>query len=416
MNGVIQQDSETLSLKSQNTKMYKKFIENTDIRDKFVFIRNDFNVPLSSDGDITDETRITESLRTINYALDKNAKVVCASHLGRPNGQKDEKLSLKQVAERLSSLIGKKVIFNGESTGPSIDKIKNEMKAGDILLLENLRFNPGEKANSEDLSAELARNIEVYVNDAFGTSHRAHASIVGITKHVPISVMGYLLKKEKEFLEMALNNPPEKFTIILGGTKVSEKIGVIENLLGKAKTIIIGGAMAYTFLKAKGEEVGASMVENEFLEFCKNIMETAKDKGVKILLPVDHIAANKIERNITIRMIKPGEGIPPDMLGLDLGFNTVSIFRKEILESQMIFWNGPMGVFEVEDFSGGTMAVAEAVAESPAISIAGGGDTIAAIKLAGVKGNISHISTGGGASLELMSGISLPGIESLTED
>ena len=396
--------------------MYKKFIERTDIRDKFIFIRNDFNVPISSDGDITDETRITESIRTINYALDQKARVVCASHLGRPKGQRDEKLSLKRVAERLSDLIGKEVIFNGETTGPSIDNIKTKMKGGDILLLENLRFDPGEKANSKDFSAELAKNIDVYVDDAFGSSHRAHASIVGITKHVPVSVMGYLLKKEKEFLEMALNNPPEKFTVILGGAKVSDKIGVIENLIGKARTIIIGGAMAYTFLKAKGEEVGASLVEHEFLDVCKKILETANNKGVKILLPVDHIAANKIEPNITIRMIKPGEGIPPDMIGLDLGFNTVSIFRKAILESQMIFWNGPMGVFEIDDFSGGTMAVAEAVAESPAISIAGGGDTVAAINKAGARGNISHVSTGGGASLELMAGISLPGLENLTED
>lgn len=396
--------------------MYKKFIERTNIRDKFVFIRNDFNVPLSNDGNIMDDTRITESVRTINYALDQNARVVCASHLGRPEGQKDEKLSLKHIAERLSDLIGKDVIFNGETTGPSIDKIKSEMRGGDILFLENLRFDPGEKANSADFAAELAKNIEVYVDDAFGSAHRAHASIVGITKHVPVSVMGFLLKKEAEYLEMVLNNPPEKFTVILGGSKVSDKLGVIENLTGKAATIIIGGAMAYTFLKAMGEEVGSSIVENEYIDVCKKTLETANNKGVKILLPVDHIAANKIERNITIRMIKPGEGIPPDMMGLDLGFNTVSIFRKAILDSQMIFWNGPMGVFEVDDFSGGTMAVAEAVAESPAISIAGGGDTISAINKAGVKGNISHITTGGGASLELLSGITLPGLDSLTED
>jgi 3-phosphoglycerate kinase len=228
--------------------------------------------------------------------------------------------------------------------------------------------------------------------------------------------MGFLLKKETDFLEMVLNNPPEKFTIILGGAKVSDKISVIKNLTEKASSIIIGGAMAYTFLKAKGEEIGSSLVEPEFFEVCKKVIDTADQKGVKILLPVDHIAATKIEPNITIRMIKPGEGIPPDMMGLDIGFKTASLFRKEILDSQMIFWNGPMGVFEVDDFSGGTMAVAEAVAESPAISIAGGGDTIAAINKAGVKGNISHISTGGGAALEMLSGIPLPGLVNLTED
>ncbi|MEN8223024.1 MAG: phosphoglycerate kinase [Acidobacteriota bacterium] len=396
--------------------MYKKFIEGVDLRDKLIFIRNDFNVPLSDDGDITDDTRITESLRTINYAIDQNAKVICASHLGRPKGRRDEKLSLKRVAERLSELTGKDIIFNGETTGPAIDKIKSGMKGGQILLLENLRFDPGEKANDNNFSSELAKDIDVYINDAFGSSHRSHSSINGITKHVHISAMGFLLKKEIEFLGMALNNPPEKFTVILGGSKVSDKISVIENLTDKASSIIIGGAMAYTFLKAKGEGIGTSLYEPEYLDVCRRTMETAEKKGVRILLPVDHIAATKIERNITIRMIKPGEGIPDEMMGLDIGFNTVSIFRKEILNSQMIFWNGPMGVFEVEDFSGGTMAVAEAVAESPAISIAGGGDTVSAISNAGVKGNISHISTGGGASLEFMSGISLPGINSLTED
>lgn len=396
--------------------MYKKFIERIDIKDKFIFIRNDFNVPVSVDGDITDDTRITESLRTINYALEQNAKVVCASHFGRPKGQRDEKLSLKNVADRLSELTGKNVIFNGEATGPGIERIKSEMNGGEILLLENLRFDPGEKGNDDTFSAELAKGIDVYINDAFGSSHRAHASIEGITRHVPLSAMGFLLKKEIEFLGMALNSPPEKFTVILGGAKVSDKIGVIEHLTEKASSIIIGGAMAYTFLKAKGEEVGTSLIEPEFFDVCRKTMETAERKGVKILLPIDHIAATRIERNITIRMIKTYEGIPKDMMGLDIGFNTVSLFRKEILNSQMIFWNGPMGVFEVDDFSGGTMAVAEAVAESPAISIAGGGDTVAAINKAGVRGNISHISTGGGASLEFMSGISLPGIESLTED
>jgi len=396
--------------------MHKKFIERTDIRGKLVFIRNDFNVPLSESGDITDETRITESLRTINYALEQDAKVVCASHLGRPGGKRDEKLSLKVVADRLTDLTGRRVSFSGETTGPGIDRIKSEMKGGDILLLENLRFDPGEKANSSEFSAELAKNIDVYINDAFGSSHRAHASIEGITRHVPLSVMGFLLKREIEFLGMALNNPPEKFTIILGGSKVSDKIGVINNLAEKASSIIIGGAMAYTFLKAKGEEIGSSKFEPDYIDTCRKTLEKAGNNGVKILLPVDHIAATKIERNITIRMIKPGEGIPREMMGLDIGFNTVSLFRKEILNSQMIFWNGPMGVFEVDDFSGGTMAVAEAIAESPALSIAGGGDTVAAINKAGVRLNISHISTGGGASLELLSGVTLPGINSLTED
>ncbi len=396
--------------------MNKKFIKNTTIDDKIVFIRNDFNVPLYDNGDIADDTKIKKSLKTINYAMERNAKIICASHLGRPEGKREEKLSLRPIAERLSILLGKKVIFNGQNSGESIDEIKRTMKNGDILLLENLRFDPREKSNSADFAKELAKDINIYVNDAFASSHRKHASIEEITNQVPISVMGFLLKKEIEFLKLALENPPEKFTIILGGSKVSDKIGVVENLTDKANSILIGGAMAYTFLKSMGENVGGSRTEDEYLDVCKNILESASKKGVKIILPVDHIAATKIERNVTIRMIKPGESIPEEMMGLDIGFETVDIFRKAILKSQMIFWNGPMGIFEVETFSGGTTAIAEAIAESPAISIAGGGDTISAINRTGVENSISHISTGGGASLKFLSGMPLPGIESLMDD
>ncbi len=395
--------------------MYKEFIENISLKGKYVFVRNDFNVPLDKDEKISDDTRITKSLKSLKYLIEKNAKIICASHLGRPGGVIDPKLSLRPVAKRLSKLLEREVTFPGETIGTDIDKIKSDMKNGDIILLENLRFHPGEKSNNNDFSKELAKNIDVFVNDAFGSSHRDHASISGITKHVPVSVMGYLLKKEVDFLELALNNPPEKFTVILGGAKVADKLSVISNLLGKVHSILIGGAMAYTFLKATGMEVGSSLVEHSLMETCKKIMKESKVKGIKFLLPIDHIAAVKIEPNITIRMVKQGESIPPDMMGLDIGFDTVEIFRKEILSSEMIFWNGPMGVFEVNDFSGGTTAITEAVAESPAISIAGGGDTISAINKSGVAGNISHISTGGGASLKFMAGEPLPGLENLSE-
>jgi len=396
--------------------MYKKFIKNTPIKDKTIFIRNDFNVPINEDGGIADDTRIKESLKTINYAIDQNAKIICASHLGRPNGKREEKLSLRPIAERLSNLLGEEVTFNSQNSGESIDNLKKNMKNGEVLLLENLRFNSGEKLNTDEFAKELAKNIDVYINDAFATSHRKHASIDRITHHIPISAMGFLIKKETEFLEMALKNPPEKFTIILGGAKVSDKINVIKNLTDKARSILIGGAMAYTFLKAKGEDVGGSQIESEYIDTCKDILESANKKGVKLILPIDHIAATKIENNITIRIIKHGENIPKEMMGLDIGFETVDIFRKVILESQMIFWNGPMGVFEVENFSGGTTSVAEAIAESPAISIAGGGDTIRAINKTGIGDNISHISTGGGALLKFLSGTPLPGLENLTED
>lgn len=396
--------------------MEKKIVNKTDVSGKMVFLRNDFNVPVFKSGEITDDSRITASLKTIRYLLENGAKVVCSSHLGRPGGVKKPELSLKTVAERLSQHIGVKVIFNGETTGEKVEKVKSGMKPGEIFLLENLRFDPGEKANSDKFAKELAKNIDIFVNDAFGSSHREHASISAITKFVPVSVAGFLLKKEIDFLGMAINNPPEKFTLILGGAKVSEKIPVITNLLKKADTILIGGAMAFTFLKAKGIKTGSSPVEDDLVKLCEKILEEAEKNDVKFLLPVDHIAAIEAEPNITIRMVKRGEEIPPEMKGFDIGFDTLEIYKNEILNSDLIVWNGPMGVFEIDTFAGGTFGIAEAIADSHAISIVGGGDSVSAINLADVNDKITHISTGGGASLEFLSGEKMPGIEYLSEE
>ncbi len=396
--------------------MGKKSIEKIDVSGKMVFLRNDFNVPIFKSGEITDDSRISASLKTIRYLLENGAKIVCSSHLGRPGGTKKAALSLKTVADRLSHHIGVKVGFNGETTGKKVDKVKSGMKPGEIFLLENLRFDPGEKANSDKFAKELAKNIDIFVNDAFGSSHREHASISAITKFIPVSAAGFLLKKEIDLLGMATTNPPAKFTLILGGAKVSDKIPVITNLLKKADTILIGGAMAYTFLKARGNDTGMSLVEDDLVKVCKKILEDGEKSGARLLLPVDHIAAIKAEPNITIRMVKQGEEIPSEMMGLDIGFDTLEIYKKEIITSDLIVWNGPMGVFEIDTFAGGTFGIAEAIADSGAITIVGGGDSVSAINLAGVKDKITHISTGGGAALEFLSGEKMPGIECLSEE
>ncbi|MEN8153544.1 MAG: phosphoglycerate kinase [Acidobacteriota bacterium] len=396
--------------------MGKKSIEKIDVSGKMVFLRNDFNVPIFKTGEITDDSRITASLKTIRHLLENGAKVVCSSHLGRPGGVKKEELTLRTVAEKLSQLIGVKVIFNGEITGDEVDNIKSGMKPGEIFLLENLRFDPREKANNDEFGKELAKGIDIYVNDAFGSSHRKHASISAITKYIPVSAAGFLLKQEIDFLGMAITNPPENFTLILGGAKVSDKIPIIKNLIKKTDTILIGGAMAYTFLKAKGIDIGKSLVEEDLTGMCKDIIEEAENKGVKLLLPVDHIAAIKAEPNITIRMVNRGEEIPPEMMGLDIGFETQEIYKNVILKSNLIIWNGPMGVFEIDTFSGGTFGIAEAVAESEATSIVGGGDSVSAVNLAAVNNKITHISTGGGASIKFLAGEIMPGIENLPEE
>jgi 3-phosphoglycerate kinase len=380
-----------------------------------VFLRNDFNVPLNSEQRITDDTRIQAALPTIRHLIQNRARVVCASHLGRPKGEALADCSLAPVAERLAELLGQEVIFCNATVGAKAEKAKAKLKAGQVLLLENLRFHPGETKNDPVFAAELARGIDVYVDDAFGSCHRAHASIDAITRQVPVAAAGFLLKKEIEFLTLAAESPPDDYLVILGGAKVSDKLPLLNHLLEKADVILIGGAMAYTFLKAGGMNVGFSRVENDCLDLCRDILSKGEARGVRILLPQDHIAATKIEPNITVRIIRPGEEIPGEMMGLDIGPETVERYQAEIRRAKLIFWNGPMGVFEVDTFSGGTTEIALAVADARATTIIGGGDSIAAVNKAGVSDRISHISTGGGAALEFLAGDKLPGIEALTE-
>lgn len=400
--------------------MKKKSLTLTDIevKGKCVFLRVDFNVPLEDrQGEIVvgDDTRIKASIPTLRHLLAEGAKIVCASHLGRPKGEKKPGLSLKPVAEGLSQLLNREVKFPGETIGPEVEALKSQLKEGEILLLENLRFNPGETENDKRLAGELAKGVDIYINDAFGASHRAHASIRAITEFVPVSAAGFLLEKEIRFLGMATENPPGNYFVILGGAKVSDKIPMITNLLEKARKILIGGAMAYTFLAAKGVNVGQSRVEADFIDTCRDIMEKAEQKKVKLLLPIDHVAAVKIEPEVTIRMIKKGKEIPAEMMGLDIGFDTIQLYSAELKDAELIVWNGPMGVFEIENFSAGTIEIAKAVAASSGTTIIGGGDSVSAVNKAGVADRISHISTGGGASLEFLAGKKLPGIESLSE-
>ena len=395
--------------------MEKKFVQDTAVRGQLVFLRNDFNVPLNGDRQITDDTRIRAALPTLNFLIQNKARVICASHLGRPKGEVIPDCSLAPVAERLSELLGQRVLFCPEAVGARAEKAKAALKAGQVLLLENLRFHPGETKNDPAFATELAKGVEVYVDDAFGSCHRAHASIDEITRHVPVAAAGFLLKKEIDYLSMAAENPPDNYLVILGGAKVSDKLPLLSHLLDKADTILLGGAMAYTFLKVQGMEVGFSRVENECLDLCREILRKGEAQGVRILLPKDHIAATKIEANITVRIIRPGEEIPGEMMGLDIGPETVAQYQAEIQRASLIFWNGPMGVFEVDTFSGGTTEIALAVAAASATTIIGGGDSIAAVNKAGVSERISHISTGGGAALEFLAGDKLPGIEALTE-
>lgn len=390
-----------------------KTIYDVDLKGKLVFLRNDFNVPLDQERNITDLTRIKASLLTLEYLIAHGARVVCSSHLGRPEGQKVSHLSLKPIAETLSKVLNKEVKFTGETIGNNIEKIKNDLLEGEILLLENLRFFKEEKGNGEDFAKKLSLNIDLYVNDAFGACHRAHASIDKITRFVPQAVAGLLVIEEIEKLSFALESPPEEYVVILGGTKVSGKIPIISNLLPKAKYILIGGAMAYTFLKAMGLSVGSSKVEEDFIPLCKDLLQESGDGNARILLPVDHVAATKIEPNITVRIVDDNEEIPDNMMGLDIGIKTTQIYSEIISQAKLILWNGPMGVFEIDTFLGGTIEIAKAVAHSEAVSIIGGGDLVAAVNKAGVKNQISHISTGGGASLEFLAGKQLPGITAL---
>jgi phosphoglycerate kinase len=389
-------------------------VKQIELRRKRVFIRVDFNVPLSEKNEITDDTRIVESLPTIRSVMGAGGKAILASHLGRPKGKRDPKFSLAPVAQRLSQLLGKKVVLASDCIGEEVQKQIKGMKEGDLLLLENLRFHPEEEKNDENFSKALASLCDVYINDAFGAAHRAHASTEGMTRYVKIVAAGFLMMKEIESLERALVNPQKPYVAILGGAKVSDKIGVVENLLGKVTTLLVGGGMAYTFLKAKGFDVGKSLVEEDQTGFSLTLLERAKGK-VKFLLPSDHIAAERMDAQAK-RQIVSNDMIPPGWVCLDIGPETVKAFSEEIKSAKTIVWNGPMGVFEMEPFSQGTFAIAKAVAGSSAFSIVGGGDSVAAVKKAGVADKISHISTGGGASLEFLEGKKLPGIEALRRE
>ncbi|MCX7667794.1 MAG: phosphoglycerate kinase [Atribacterota bacterium] len=382
-----------------------------ELKGKKVLVRVDFNVPLDEERRITDDTRIVESLPTIRFLLERGAKVILVSHLGRPKGKPKDEFRMDPVARRLEELLGKKVYKADDCIGESVEKLANALKEGEVLLLENVRFYAEEEANDENFARSLARLADIYVNDAFGTAHRAHASTAGVAKFLP-AYAGFLMEKELEALGERLNNPVRPFLAILGGAKVSSKIGVIKKLLEKVDALLVGGGMSYTFIKAMGYEVGTSLLEEGMIEEAKSILAMAKEKGVRFVLPEDFVVAPEGKEGVETKVVAWNQ-IPPDMGGFDIGPKTVEKFGHEITQAKTIFWNGPLGLFEVDLFARGTVEIARKVAESGAVVVVGGGDTIAAIKKAGVENKITHISTGGGASLEFVEGRILPGVEVL---
>jgi phosphoglycerate kinase len=397
--------------------MKKLSIDKLDLKDKRVLVRVDFNVPLDENLKITDDIRITSSLPTIKKIVKDGGKAVLMSHLGRPKGKVNAKYSLKPAAERLGELLNKEVRLAPDCVGEDVKKMVNEMKAGDVILLENLRFHEEEEKNNTDFAKQLAELGDVYVNDAFGSAHRAHASTEGVTKYIETSAAGYLMQKELDYLGSALSDPARPYIAVLGGAKISGKIDVIENLIDKVDTLIIGGGMAFTFFKAQGKEIGKSLLEEEKLELAKQVLEKVKSKKLNFLLPVDVTVAEEFKNDSPAEVVKV-ENIPADKMGLDIGPETIELFRNELLKAKTIIWNGPMGVFEMENFAKGTFDIAKALAEATekgAVTIIGGGDSAAAISKAGLEDKVSHVSTGGGASLEFLEGKELPGVSALSE-
>ena len=391
----------------------KKSVEDIDVSGKKVIVRCDFNVPQDETGRITDDKRIVAALPTIKYLLEHNAAVILCSHLGRPKGEFKMKYSLAPVAERLSELLGKEVKLAKDVIGEDAKKLASELKCGEAMLLENVRFHKEEEKNDPAFAKELASMAEIYVNDAFGTAHRAHASTAGIADYLP-AVCGFLINKEISIMGKALANPVRPFVAILGGAKVSDKIGVINNLIEKCDTIIIGGGMSYTFMKAMGKEIGTSLCEDDKLDLAKDLMAKAEAKGVKLLLPIDTVCADHFAADATPVVYEAG-ALPADMMGLDIGPKTIELFSEAVKDAGTVVWNGPMGVFEFDAFAVGTKAMAKAIAESNAVSIIGGGDSAAAVEKLGFADKMSHISTGGGASLEFLEGLVLPGIACLED-
>jgi len=396
--------------------MNKLSIDDIDLKDKRVLVRVDFNVPLDENLNVTNDIRIVESLPTINKIVNSGGKTILMSHLGRPKGERKPEFSLKPAADRLGNLIGKEVKLAPDCIGEETEKLVNEMKAGDVILLENVRFHEQEEKNDPEFAEKLAKLGDVYINDAFGSAHRAHASTAGVTKFIKTCAAGYLMQKELDYLGHALSNPKRPYCAILGGAKISGKIDVINNLLDKVDILIVGGGMAFTFFKAQGKEIGKSLLETEKLNLAKELLEKVKSSKMKFLLPVDVVVANEFKNDSPYQTVDV-DNIPADKMGLDIGPKSIKLFSDELMNSKTIVWNGPMGVFEMSNFSKGTFAIADTLVratEDGAITVIGGGDSAAAITDAGLEKKVSHVSTGGGASLEFLEGKTLPGVAALT--